>query len=148
MSFSEPESKEKLAGQIKHILDVVLTLPGKKILVLLVADQEEPFVVDVSEKGKIGYESHHEALLKTRLFVALRSFGSLVVRQFLHMKVEMEIHNKKQWIPLKKVYGIALGNSQYTTLSIAEMKKAYSFDYETGKPLPPELDIVFGELNL
>lgn len=148
MSFSEKESEEKIANQIKHILEVILELPGKKILVLLVADQEEPFIVDVSEKGKIGYEPHHEALLKTRLFVAFRSFGNLIIRQFLHLKIEMEIEGQKRWIPLKKVYGIVFGNLRCMSLSVEEMKKAYSFDYETGKPLESEPDVVFGELKL
>ena len=134
---------DEIAIQIKGLMESILKIPGKKILTLA-TEHLEPFVIDVSEDGVLGYEEGHDLLFKAKLFSAFRSVGGLTVRQFLSIKVEEEMPNgKKLWIPRKNIYGVRIAYGDWTPLSKLEIRSAYCTDYSTGKPITPGKDVSF-----
>lgn len=131
---------------VDELLEVITGLRGDKIVTL--AYEERKFVIDINANGKIGYDPTHEALFRAKLFNAMDSPGSLIVRQFLPIKVERTMTDgRKRWIPKKKIYGVVLVNGSWLPISKAEMRTAYCIDHKTGEYLAPEPDVIFAELE-
>lgn len=129
--------------QIKLLMESILKMPGKKILTLTTEDKE-PFTIDVSEDGDMGYNEKHGLLFKAKLFSAFNSAGVLIIRQFMPIKVKREMANgKKIWIPLKSVYGVYIAHGKWVPVSKSEMKWAHCTDYRTGKSIAPEEEVFF-----
>ncbi len=130
--------------RISELMLMISRIRGGKILTLLISDKEEPFVIDMSEEGYIGYEKDHEILFRTKLVSAFNISGILIIRQFLHIKVQRTLPNGEiLWIPRKNVYGINIENGTWTPISKTALKQAYSADHKTGIPITPEKDVLF-----
>lgn len=142
-----PDFKMKMTTDLRNLIELILKIPGAKILTLATGDQE-PFVIDVSEDGVFGYDKGHKLLFKVKLASAIENGGGLIIRQFLTIKVERKMPNgKKLWIPRKNIYGISLGSGSWRPLSTSEVKLAHCIDHKTGKPIPPEPDVSFCDLS-
>jgi hypothetical protein len=132
---------QKKKSQVDDLVQSILGLSGPKILTLAVSG-DLIYTFDVSKEGVIGYRKSHKRMFYTQLRKAMNTYGGLIIRQFLPIKVErLSPQGKKIWIPIKNVYGISLGYNSWSPLSAAEVRSACCTDAETGKPIPPEPDV-------
>jgi hypothetical protein len=132
----------KTKSAMIKLLDLIQRIPGKKILTLTTA--EDYFKIDVDAESKYGYAEGHFFLFKAKLATALNEGGGLIIRQFLDIKFEQRVPNGKlMWIPVKKIYGVMLGNNTWQALSEQEVRESYCTDNQTGKTIESEPGIVF-----
>jgi hypothetical protein len=138
-TFNLQSMKElKKKTQVDNLVQAILDIPGSKILTLALS-MDSVYTFDVNERGAIGYHKSHRRLFYAKLRKAMNTYGGLIIRQFLPIKVESVLPNgKKMWIPIKNVYGVSLGQGSWNPLSAAEVSDACCTDAETGKPIPPE----------
>jgi hypothetical protein len=134
---------------INSLIEAILKIPGKKIVTLSIDGEAEPFVLDISAEGALGYDASHEFLFKNKLSTAFKSYGGLIVRQFLEIKVERELPNgEKAWIPRKNIYGILISRGGWEPLPEHEVRLAHCTDARTGRPIPQEPDVSFKDFPL
>ena len=88
----------------------------------------------------------HKELFIAKLANAMFCGGSLIVTQILPVKIKM--NGSKIPIPLKNKYGFYLGNDGWYALSKEEVKDAFSKDHKTGKPITPEEDVLYQEIEI
>jgi hypothetical protein len=138
-------SVDQDADRVDDLITSILKVPGKKIITLI-GQESEPFVIDVSANGDLGYHESHGLLFKAKLGAAFRCAGGLIIRQFLPLKVQRARSNeKKLWIPRKNIYGIQILNGKWQPLSADELRLVHTTDAVTGQPLPQEEDVRFVE---
>lgn len=143
MNQEFPYSLE-IQERLLHLIDSINAIPGKKMLVLLAEKSQTPEIQELSEDEPLQFNEHSFC---QKLGATLNERGSLMIRQFLHLKVEFEdFKGNRHWIPIKRLYGVALGEEKWIPISATDMKIVYTTDMTTGRPLPIEPDIVFGEI--
>ena len=135
--------------EVDRLIDSILRIDRNKIITIVSTYEKEPFVIDISSEGQIGYEEGHELLFRYKLIEAFNSKGGLLIRQFLPIKVQREMQDgKKMWIPKKNIYGILISNGSWKHMSKFEVKELYRIDSKTGKYLPLERDIIFSDFPI
>lgn len=133
----------RIDAGVNDLIQAILQIPGNKIVTLAI-EGEEPFVIDISAKGKFGYHKSHELLFKIKLMSAFRNSGGLIIRQFLSIKVERKTPSGKMiWIPKKNIYGVQIINGSWKPVPRHEVKRAHCTDADSGKPIPCEKDVFF-----
>jgi len=138
--------KKVNTAAMDKLIKSIVKIPGEKIVTLIVQEESEPFVIDVSADGKFGYHESHELLFRAKLVSAFSSSGGMIIRQFLPVKVQRKMPDgKKVWIPRKKIYGVFIGKGKWYPLSKEEVRRACCTNVETGKPIPPEPDVSFSD---
>ena len=121
---------------LKELVEKVKKIPGKKKVTLISQDSVNPeLIVDIDEENNIGYSIGHESLFKAKLSSAIKSGGALMIRQFTNIE--------EDGIPVKKLYGVALGQGTYIGITKEELKKAYETDSKTGEEIPGEKNAIY-----
>lgn len=95
-----------------------------------------------------GQSAADQPAICAHLALAMDASGSLVLRQQtpLHTMAR-DPNGQMRKIPQWRVYGARLQDGQFETISVEEMRRAHTTDAVTGKPLPPERGVVFGDLG-
>lgn len=74
--------------------------------------------------------------------------GSLVVRTELALRVQRpNERGQLEWVPQDKLYGFQLWGRDWFPITEAQMRQAYAFDAQTGRPLPAVAGRTFGVLR-
>jgi hypothetical protein len=124
------------------LIEKILKMPGKKILTLVMEENEEAFSIDVSEDGVFGYDEDAYYLLVAKLASALDYGGGLIIRQFLPEKIKATMPSgERRLIPKKNIYGINLSYGDWTPLSAIVVEQACNTDHVTGERLEPEVGV-------
>jgi len=95
---------------------------GTKIVTIMVENDTEVFNITDSIENEVNILKWFKRGMETH--------GSLVIRQVL---------GKEEFC----IAGILLGNKHYYSVEREHIAWAYSFDAETGEPLPVELGVTF-----
>ena len=117
-----------------ELIEKIKKIPGDKIITI-VSDDSLPSQFDILENGEIGYDPSHQELFRAKLIHAFNNSGGMIIRQFT------KIYD--QGLPVKKIYGVFLGNGGYIGLCKEEVEKACCTDAKTGKRIPREKNVVF-----
>jgi hypothetical protein len=125
---------------VNPVLNFMRSLPGIKIVSLNQVDGE-PMTIDVSETGEFGYEPGHLLMFLAKVAHAIGTAGGIVIRQFSDEKTP-------DGIPVKHIYGIALGSGRWRGLRAEEVEQAFSHDAVTGKPITVEPGLRFRDAVL
>jgi hypothetical protein len=132
---------------IDELIKQILKIPGDKILFLMsVNSVQQTMTMDVNENGEFGHGIGHKERFIAKLANAMFCGGSLIVTQFLPVKIKM--NGAKIPIPLKNKYGFYLGNGGWYALSKEEVRDAFSKDHKTGKPITLEEDVLYQEMEI
>ncbi len=116
----------------------IIEMPGNKIVTLLIMespDSTKEVKYDISSEREIGYSKEHEEAFFEQLENAINTGGALVIRQFT------EIYNDN--IPIKKLYGVRLGQGTFLGIDKDELKQSFSVDADTGKPIEPPANVQY-----
>lgn len=119
-----------------HLLESITTnIRGAKTLTLL-KPNAEPLVVDIDERGNVGYDPSHKLVVVARIADAVEREGTLIVRQFLKLRVERKVESgNKRFIPQKNLYGFELGKGKVVPLTKQELRESYSLSAPVGPDL-------------
>ena len=113
--------KKKIDDLIEKISDI----PGLKIITLTVEDSD--FICEIN--GKKFKNDVESPLFIAKLARGISLGGGMTVVDFYNNK--------------KIIYGFALGENAWVSISADEMKRIHNTDCETGKPLPEDPDVDF-----
>lgn len=140
-------SAKKHSEQIQGILELILKIPGVKILRLMCG--EKSFEFDVTGKGYFGRGEKAKALFISKLAYSLENSGILVVREFLTVKTKKMLSSGKEiWIPEKNLYGIFLQEGSWFGLSAEALQECYRTDAKSGEVLPIEKGVHYRSLEM
>lgn len=134
-------------SEICKILSTLTDIVGKKKVTVKRNDRQVFCVVDM-DGDVIGHDPSHRDLFRASLNKALGSGGVMIVRQFLATGAnELCENGKTLWIPDKNIYGFILGGNLgkggWESIPIEDLKWSFSFNAETGEPIPPEPHVTF-----
>lgn len=140
--------RNTLLGSLDELMIEILKIPGDKIITLANQDQH-CFTVDVSQEGVFGYQPGVRELFLAKLMSAIQGSGSIIIREFLPIKVKTILPNgKKMWIPEKNLYGITLQKGAWMGLSQEELQQCYSIDASSGSPINHEEGVHYRDFPL
>ncbi len=127
--------KNVLSVSLDELMVEILKIPGDKIITLTDQDQRW-FEVDVSRQGAFGYQLGTKELFLAKLMNAFSGRGTIIIREFLPVKVKRVLSNgKEMWIPEKNLYGIVLQKGEWIGLSKEELQKCYARDTSSDSPI-------------
>ena len=82
------------------------------------------------------------------LAVSLHNHAGVMIRQSSHLRSQIiDAAGQKQWVQQERVYGIFCAGEQWTACTEAQVRSAYNTDAGTGKPLPRDPTITFGNMK-
>lgn len=139
----EVPSGNDLGKVTELVTETIRRIPGQKIVTLTSSISRTPWVIDVSKDGVFGYELGHQLIWQLKLARALRKGCALVVRQFLK---ETCIHEGRT-LPKKIVYMAYFTSSGYRVLPSAQAKMCATRCPKTGRRLPPEPGVTYGDMS-
>lgn len=145
-----------LAPQIQALQQTLASVPkpwwatvnfsmpvGTKMMTVLFRCQANPDGSLVDENGVEASQSFRESL-----GLAMVQGGSLVVRVELGLKVQRSDESGRlDWVNQDRLYGFQLANRDWEPVSEAQMRRAYAFDAQSGKPLPAVAGRTFATLR-
>lgn len=135
----------------RQLLELIRSLPGKKVVTLSILLDEETsdFVFDVSEDGYVGYHRDHRKQLLTLLEFGIENSGGLIIRQFTKLSYEgRTADGRSMRFPYKLIYAIFLGESEYFPLSKEETEDVCCTDARTGVRMKKEEGVIYRTLHL
>jgi hypothetical protein len=108
--------------------------------------------IDIHKDGYIGYKAFHKSYLIDWLDEVFYNSEqtTITIREFTNFYHEKTYNGKTIQIPYKNIYSYVVQNKfknlpQIISISPEELKKSYSIDAQTGKPIEPENDVTFIE---
>jgi hypothetical protein len=124
---------------------IIKLIPGEKIISIDFHDEAYGCVsFDVSRKGKVGPDPNDKELLTAYTAQAVSHTGSLIITQFVPLKIEQgSSREKKIYSPKKNIYIMVFRDGKIFFLDTEEMEDVYCRDQETGKRIPKEKDVDF-----
>jgi hypothetical protein len=133
---------------VDQVFNAILSFPGDRNITLAFVDEDRPFETHINAEGPFDPEKMPNlALLKAKIDKALSKGGSLIVRQFLPLKVrKVADSGETLWIPRKKIYGFVLGSGGWSVVPAGELESSFLVDSE-GAPVPKEAHVTFCEYN-
>ena len=130
--------------QVHEIMDLVLTIPGNKIVTIAGDGFDQSFDIDAS--GAIGYELSHASQLASQILRCFDESGVIVVCQFTDERDSEEINGKIVQVPIKNLYGIMVDGGKWHRIPSDALRLSYLTDAKTGKPLKPEKTVRYCDL--
>ncbi len=100
-----------------------------------------------NDRGEFGSNNRDVIIAQAVLSEALQNGGNVVVRQTLAIQ-SMRVNHKGEetWVNQKKVFTAQLLGGQIIPNTAEKTRWSYETDSETGKPLPPEPGIQYGDM--
>ena len=114
-----------MINKVNDLLNKIKELPGRKIITLTVEDSDSVCEIE----GKNPNDTSAYASFVAKLARGIAIGGGMTVVEILDNK--------------KIIYGFAMGENSWVSISAEEMQKIRNINHETGKPLPVEPDVDF-----
>ena len=144
----EETKEDKIA---RFLEEKIQKLPGEKIITIALSHNNNfpkmfrYHIIDDLSKETLEQKMARTFFMHNKIKWGLEknNCAGIIVRQKTNFQVE--INGKMEHV--YKIYGIFVGNGQYRFLSKKEVEFIYNTDVQTGKPLPVEKNIIYGELS-
>ena len=107
-----------------NLLEEIKELSGVKIVT--VCSDEDAVAFDIDEDGQVGYIPSHLVLCLKLIEDSLHTSGSIVIRQFTKIKMDVETSKGIMSIPIKRLYGIYIANNTYRGLSKDALSRIFA----------------------
>lgn len=128
---------------VEALQQLMLRIQGHKVVTVLGPGGSQSF--EIAPGGQIGPEADGERQLRQKLDEALQDSGSLIIRQILHLQVEIKLSDgSSSWVPQKKLYGAALKQGRCYGLHADQLRQAFSIDHD-GHHISPAADELYAE---
>lgn len=135
----EPSEKEEL--HLSHLYNNLFQQISEKnglkvITIVLYSGRTQVFELEnnrLTSNIRINSRSHYEQF-KLSIMDGMKHGGAITLRQFTPLQIEKD----GKMIPIKKIYGIRLGENNWEGVSKEEIEVAHCTDAQTGLPLPKE----------
>jgi ferritin-like protein len=146
---TEDTEEDKIA---RIIGDKIQKLQGDKIVTITLSYDNNSLVETFQYHivGDLSKETQEEKMVRTFFMhnkikwgLEKNNHAGILVRQITSLQTE--INGKMENV--HKIYGIIVGNGHYKFLNKKEIELAYNTDAKTGKPLPAEKNIIYGEFS-
>lgn len=142
--------KEKDIEFINSIIEKIREIDGVKMLSIVINKEGnlENHSIDVDEEGNFGYSRYHLDEFKLDLLTSASNPVSIVIRQFLPVKVEEVRNGKKMWIPRKNLYGFVICQRNILPINSKELRESFIIDHKTGEPIPEEENVIYKDSSV
>lgn len=121
-----------LQEKSKELLDKITKISGKKIITI------------VNEHGSqtVNWESSEEFLFDVQGLIihGMMFDGVIAIRQFTPLQLQIEGETD---VPIQRVYGVRLGDDDWTGISPEELEWAFGTDSKTGLPMKKEIGVQY-----
>ncbi|PKL75580.1 MAG: hypothetical protein CVV27_14615 [Candidatus Melainabacteria bacterium HGW-Melainabacteria-1] len=132
---------------LEQLLVIIRSLPGVKLVTVLGPGGSQVF--EFQANGSIGTQPADAGALRRAVRFALMGTGSLIIRQFLHLNVEIvRSTGEVIWVPQKRLYGCFLHEGKYFGLTSEQLRQTFAVDAQTGLALPPAPDELYADFPL
>jgi hypothetical protein len=131
------QKKRRLSDKGDSLLDVVRSIPGRKILTITFWDGSAAVIV-AHPDGSLGQHLADDTLFRTKFGRAINNGGMLVIRAFddAHPEPVMAPAGRVVVAQRQMLYGAALGGGKWQPLSADELQDAYTTCRCCGEKLP------------